>query len=149
MKTTLRSFLTRALPVALLAIAAAFSVTPALAADPAPSDVNGTWTWSVPGRNGGPDRKSTLKIKADGSKLTGKVESPGRGGQTNETAIEDGKISGADVSFKVVREFNGNKMTAVYQGKLSGDSIKGKVEIDRDGQKQSRDWEAKRETGKK
>src|SRR5437762_11474210 len=72
---------------------------------------DGTWTWTVPGRNGGADRKSTLKLKSEGDKLTGKVSAPGRGGQTSETEIADGKVSGDEVSFTVTREFNGNKMT--------------------------------------
>jgi hypothetical protein len=109
---------------------------------------DGTWTWTVPGRNGGADRKSTLKLKTEGDKLTGKVSAPGRGGQVNETEIADGKVKGDEVSFTVTREFNGNKMTQKYNGKLSGDTIKGKVEFERNGEAQSRDWEAKRETEK-
>ena len=42
----------------------------------------GTWTWTQPGRNGGPDRKSTLKLKVDGDKVTGTISAPGRGGPT-------------------------------------------------------------------
>ncbi len=107
---------------------------------------DGTWTWTVPGRNGGADRKNTLSLKTDGDKLTGKVSAPGRGGQTAETEIADGKVKGDEVSFTVTREFNGNKMVQKYNGKLSGDTIKGKVEFERNGEAQSRDWEAKRET---
>jgi len=114
------------------------------------ADVNGTWTWSVPGRNGGEARTTTLKLKADGDKLTGTVSAPGRqGAAARETTIEDGKIKGEDVSFTVTREFGGNKMVQKYSGKLSGDSIKGKMEFDRNGEAQSRDWEAKRGSEKK
>ncbi|MEY2409848.1 MAG: hypothetical protein QOF48_2518 [Verrucomicrobiota bacterium] len=112
------------------------------------ADPSGTWTWSTPGRNGGEPRKSTLKLKAEGDKLTGSVSAPGRQGAAVDTNIEDGKVKGDEISFAVTREFNGNKMTAKYSGKVSGDSIKGKIETDRNGQAQSRDWEAKRE-GKK
>jgi hypothetical protein len=114
------------------------------------ADPNGTWTWSVPGRNGGPDRVSTLKLKVDGDKVTGTLSTPGRGGGApTETAIEDGKIKGDEVSFTVTREFNGNKFVTKYNGKLSGDSIKGKMSMDRNGQATDRDWEAKRGTEKK
>jgi hypothetical protein len=108
----------------------------------------GTWSWTMPGRNGGPDRKMTLKLKAEGEKLTGKLISPARQNQSqpNETEIKDGKIKGDEVSFTVVREFNGNTMTTKYNGKVSADSIKGKVEFGRDGNTQERDWEAKRQT---
>lgn len=113
------------------------------------ADPTGTWTWTMPGRNGGPDRKSTLKLKLEGEKVTGTLSAPGRGGQSSDVAISEGKIKGDEISFAVTREVNGNKFTAKYNGKISGDSIKGKVETERNGQPQSRDWEAKRETEKK
>ena len=113
------------------------------------ADPTGAWTWTTPGRNGGPDRKSTLKLKVEGDKLTGTLSAPGRGGQSNDSAIADGKLKGDEISFTVVREFGGNKITAKYNGKISGDSIKGKIETERNGQTNSRDWEAKRETEKK
>jgi hypothetical protein len=112
------------------------------------ADASGTWTWSTPGRNGGEPRKSTLKLKVEGDKVTGTISAPGRGGQSSDTAIESGKISGEDISFTVTREFNGNKLVAKYSGKLSGDSIKGKIETERGGNNRSTDWEAKREAGK-
>ncbi len=112
-------------------------------------DPVGTWTWTTPGRNGGPDRKSILKLKPEGDKLTGAISAPGRGGQTSDTDIADCKLNGDEISFTVTRDFNGNKFTAKYHGKLSGDTIKGKVETERNGQPQSRDWEAKREGEKK
>lgn len=104
------------------------------------ADPTGTWKWSFAGQNG-QTRETTLKLKLDSGKLTGTIS--GRGG---ETAIEDAKLTGEDISFKVTRETNnGDKMTIKYAGKLSGDSIKGKTETERDGQPRSRDWEAKRE----
>ena len=47
-------------------------------------------------------------------------------GRNNDTAIEEGKIKGEEVSFQVTREFNGNKMVIKYTGKVSGDTITGK-----------------------
>src|SRR5437899_3681717 len=102
------------------------------------ADPTGTWTWSQPGRSGGPERKSTLKLKLDGDKLTGTLSAPGRGGQNSDADIADGKLKGDEISFTVTREFNGNKVTAKYNGKISGDSIKGKIEVERDGQSNSR-----------
>jgi len=107
--------------------------------------VDGSWTWTTPGRNGGPDRKMTLKLKAEGDKVTGTLTSPSRNGGTSDTKIEDGKLKGGDLSFTVTREFNGNKMVTKYSGKV-GSTIKGKVEFERNGETQSRDWEAKRDT---
>ena|ERR1043166_4068629 len=111
-------------------------------ADDKKADPTGTWKWSFTGQNG-QTRETTLKLKLDGENLTGSIS--GRGG---ETAIQEAKLKGEEISFQVTREFNGNKVTSKYAGKISGDTIKGKVETERNGQPQSRDWEAKREGGK-
>lgn len=112
-------------------------------------DPTGAWTWTTPGRNGGADRKSTLTLKLEGEKLTGKVSSPGRDGQARETEIAEGKIKGDEIKFTVTREANGNKMVSKYAGKVTAEAIKGKIEFERNGETQSRDWEAKRDTTKK
>lgn len=109
------------------------------------ADASGTWSWSTPGRDGGEARKSTLKLKVEGEKVTGTLSAPGRGGQTRDVEISDGKVKGDDISFNIVREVNGNKFTMKYSGKVSADSIKGKIESEREGNTRSRDWEAKRE----
>jgi len=106
--------------------------------------LDGTWGWTMPGRNGGPDRKITLKLQTEGEKVTGTIISPGRQGASNEAKIEDGKFKDGELSFAVTREMNGNKVTSKYKGKLEGETIKGKVEFTRNGETQSRDWEAKR-----
>lgn len=119
-------------------------------------DANGTWTWSQPGRGGdadAPPRKSTLKLKADGEKLTGTLTAPagGRGGgggaEPTPTEISDGKIKGDEIAFSVKREFNGNAIVTKYTGKLDGDKITGKIERPgRDGgEPRSTDWTATRE----
>ena len=82
------------------------------------ADVDGKWVGQIPGRDGAM-QETVVTLKADGEKLSGTIT--GRGG---ETAISDGTIKGADVMFKVVREFNGNKITLAYKGKLAGDEIK-------------------------
>jgi hypothetical protein len=113
-------------------------------ADDKKVDPTGTYIWTMPGRNGGPDRTNTLVLKLDGDKLTGKLTAPGRGGAAGTPVdIADGKLAGADVSFNVVRTYNDNTMTNKYSGTLADGSIKGKVESVRNGEPQSRDWEAK------
>lgn len=133
--------------VALCAILALGFVSSAKAEDTKAGPA-GTWSWTVPSRNGGAERKMTLKLKVEGDKLTGKLTMPGRQGATTETEITEGKVKGDEVSFTVVREFNGNKFTSKYNGKLTGDTIKGKIEFERDGNTNTRDWEAKREADK-
>jgi hypothetical protein len=114
-------------------------------ADGTITDPTGTYIWTMPGRNGGPDRTNTLILKLDGTNLTGQIISPRRGGQTNATEIADAKITGADLSFAVVRTFNDNTFTNQYSGTLTNGAIQGKVEFQRDGETQSRDWSAKKQ----
>ena len=105
----------------------------------------GTWIWVVPARNDGPDRTNTLTLKLEGDKLTGTLSMLRRNGDKIDTAIQDAKVTGEDISFTVVREFNGNTMTSKYSGKLSADTIKGKIDFERDGETQTRDWKATRQ----
>ena len=102
-------------------------------------DATGTWKWSATFNNN--TVESTLKLKQEGEKLTGVYI----GRNNTESPIEEGTIKDNKVSFKVVREFNGNKFTMKYAGTLSGDTITGKSSFDRDGQTMERDWEAKRQ----
>jgi hypothetical protein len=102
-------------------------------------DATGTWKWTA--TFGDKSIDSTVKLKQEGDKLTGVYV----GRNNMETPISDGTVKGNVVSFKVVREFNGNKFESKYSGTLSGDTIKGKMEFQRGGDSQSRDWEAKRQ----
>jgi len=127
------------------AIGALATFAPSAAqADDKKTDASGTYTWTMPGRNGGADMTNTLVLKVEGDAVTGKLSAPGRGGATTDTDITDGKVSGAMVSFSVVRSFNGTSRTNKYSGTLADGAIKGKVEsVNRNGDPQSRDWEAK------
>jgi hypothetical protein len=106
-------------------------------------DPTGTYIWNVPTRNYGPDRTNTLVLKLDGDKLTGNLNASTPGGQITTTKICNGKISGANISFCVVRSFNGNTVTNKYAGTLTDNVINGTMEYERNGEAQSRDWEAK------
>jgi hypothetical protein len=108
------------------------------------ADPTGTWTWTMQGRDGGPGREQSLKLKVEGDKLTGAIVSPARDGGTRETKIENAKITGEEISFDVTREFGGNSMTSKYKGKVSGDTITGKISTERNGETRDRDWTAKR-----
>ncbi len=135
MQRILKSFLPLTICLALL-------ISLAARAEDKKPEITGTWKSSFTNQNG-QVRESVFKLKAEGEKLTGTVS-----GRQNDTAIEQGKIKGEEISFQVTREFNGNKMVFKYTGKVSGDTIKGKFESERDGQPQKRDWEAKREAAK-
>lgn len=81
------------------------------------ADVTGKWTWEQQGRNG--STTQTLTLKMDGSNLTGSLDG-GRG----PTDISNGKVDGNNVSFTIVRSFNGNEMKTDYKGTLDGDTLK-------------------------
>jgi len=82
------------------------------------ADFNGKWTAEVPSRQGG-TTTNTFTFKVDGAKLTGTMTS-----QMGSMDITNGKVDGDNISFDVVREFNGNSFTLSYAGKADGDSIK-------------------------
>ena len=82
------------------------------------ADLAGKWTAKAPGQ-GGADVTFVFKVTDD--KLTGTVTnslSPG------EAEINDGKVSGDEVSFSLKRNINGAETTVVWKGKISGDEIK-------------------------
>lgn len=90
------------------------------------ADITGKWTYEQQGRNGNTQTIS-LDLKADGSTLTGTVTGGmgRRGGGAPEPAqISDGKIDGNTVTFKLVREFNGNQFVTSYKGTVEGDTMK-------------------------
>jgi hypothetical protein len=152
---------------ALVALVMGAVLSLAVAEVRAADKITGTWSWAQQRRGGAggaepaadaPVRKTTLKLKADGEKLTGTIAQPmgGRGGGGGgaaapaPTEISDGKIKGDEISFSVKREFNGNAMVMKYNGKVEGDKITGKIEMPgrNGGDPVSRDWTATRETEK-
>ena len=102
----------------------------ALAVAALAADASGKWTFETQGRNGAVT--NTLTLKQSGDSLTGSLA----GGRGGDVEISDGKVSGDDISFNVVREFQGNKITTKYTGKVSGDSINLTIEGPRGGPQQ-------------
>jgi hypothetical protein len=100
------------------------------------ADVTGKWVANAPGR-GGQTQEITFDFKVSGEQLTGTVTGP-RGA----SEISDGKVSGDEISFSQVREFNGRRMTVLYKGKVSGDEIK--FTRQREGGDQPQEFTAKR-----
>ena len=87
------------------------------------ADVTGKWKAESPGRDGTP-MVTTFNFKVDGEKLTGTVS-----GRQADIAISDGKVSGDDISFVVVRTMGGEERKIQYKGKVSGDEIKMTVQF--------------------
>ncbi len=113
--------------LALIAVLAIFAV----AAD----NITGKWKSETPGRDGNP-MVTTYTFKVDGDKLTGTVS--GRGG---DTPIAEGKVTGDEISFVVVRSMQGNEMKIQYKGKVSGDELKLSSQF---GDRPAREFVAKR-----
>ena len=67
----------------------------------------------------------TYEFKVSGTKLTGTITNPGRGGgDPTVTEISDGKIKKDDTfTFSVTRTMGDNEMTIVYTGKVVGDKL--------------------------
>jgi len=123
--------------MAALTLSFAVLTSPLFAAD---HNLAGTWKASFTTQNG-QTIESTLKLKQDGEKLTGVVI--GRNG--NETPLEDVALAGDQVSFKLTRERNGEKVTTKVAAKVAGDELKGKLESNYGGENRTLDWQAKRE----
>jgi len=129
---------------------AAFFAACVLSAAVFAADPSGTWKWTTQGRGGGggggTPRESTLTLAMKDGKLTGKLTTPGRGGDPMSTEISNASIKGDVISFTIEREFNGNKWVMKYNGKLAGDTITGQAESPgRDGgEAMKREWSAKR-----
>ncbi len=87
------------------------------------ADVSGKWKSEMTTPDG-QTRTSTYAFKVDGGTLTGTVA-----GARGETEIKEGKVSGDEISFVLIRSFNGNEFKTQYTGKISGDEIKFKVEV--------------------
>lgn len=98
-------------------------MTAALAVSAFAADVSGKWatTFKTPD---GQERKSSMTLKADGSKLTGTME-----GRQGSVEIQDGKIDGDNISFSVTRKFQDNEFKMNYKGKVSGDDMKLTIEV--------------------
>lgn len=87
------------------------------------ADLNGKWTAETEGRDG-QKRTTTFNFKTEGGTLTGTVS--GMGGAA-DSKIEEGKITGDEVSFSVTREFQGQSRKQEYKGKIVGEELQLKV----------------------
>ena len=83
------------------------------------ADVTGKWSAQVAGRDG-QAREQVFTFKVDGETLTGTVSGMPGG---SDAEIKDGTVKGDDLSFKVVRSWQGNEVTMLYKGKVSGAEI--------------------------
>jgi hypothetical protein len=112
----------------------------ALASDSADAPkIDGLWKWSFTMPDGY-KVEPRAKLKREGDTLTG--TSRFRSGAP--APIQDGKVNGDTISWSVVREHDGRKVTTRYEGKLKGDTINGTISSDWAGEAKTYSWEAKR-----
>src|SRR3954464_13405553 len=99
------------------------------------ADVSGKWAGDMPGR-GGDTTPTTFTFKAEGAKLTGTMTGP-----QGEIPLQEGKVTGDQISFSTTLDFNGNSVKLVYKGTLAGDQIK--MSREREGSGQPREFTIK------
>lgn len=85
----------------------------ALTVTAAAADIAGKWSGQVPSR--GEAMAATFTFKVDGDKLTGTMTGP-----QGEVALQDGKVSGNQVSFTT----EGGNAKILFQGTVAGNEIK-------------------------
>src|SRR5438128_505337 len=132
----IRAFFPTPVSLAALTLSLAVLNSPLFAAD---HNLAGTWKATFTTQNG-QTIESTLKLKQEGDKVTGKVSVA-----DFELPISEGKIAGNAISFTVAVDRDDLKFTSKYKGTVASDTIKGKIHSDRDGQDHEYDWNATRE----
>ena len=85
------------------------------------ADVTGRWKSEFDTQIG--HLKYIYEFKAEGEKLTGKAIRE-REGETTETEIKEGKLSGNDISFAELVKFQDQAIRIDYKGRIAGDEIK-------------------------
>ena len=100
------------------------------------ADISGKWSGDMPGRGGDP-MATTFTFKADGEKLNGSMTGP-----QGEIPLQEGKVSGNQISFTTTLDFGGNSVKILYKGTVSGNEIK--MTREREGSGQPREFTIKR-----
>jgi hypothetical protein len=84
------------------------------------ADIDGKWTGSIAGPDGGQGFPVSYTFKADGNTLTGTSLGP----DNSQIPLKNGKIDGNNISFSVSFDMGGQEMKMDFKGVLSGDQIK-------------------------
>ncbi len=107
-----------------------------------PAAAGGIWEWTVP-TNGSP-RRYSAHLRQVFQKLHGRVT----GGQ-QDLPVQEGRIKGRAVSFRVQATMGGQPTTVAFSGQVDGDTITGTVDISGGPFAGRREWKATRrkETG--
>jgi hypothetical protein len=71
----------------------------------------------------GQTRQATLTLQVEGDKVSGSLE-----GSLGSAKIEEGQVSGDDISFTLVRQGSSDLITVTYTGKIEGGTMKLKMQ---------------------
>jgi hypothetical protein len=82
------------------------------------ADIAGPWKLTFTTENG-LTREATLDLKVDGDHLSGTLAS-----DRGTARIEEGKVSGNEVSFSLLRRGNGDEISVTYRGKIEDATMK-------------------------
>ena len=82
------------------------------------ADVDGKWSGSFTTPQG--EMQISFNLKADGEKLTGKMEITG----LSPSDIKEGKVAGDKVNFAAEIEFGANIIPLSFTGVLAGEELK-------------------------
>ena len=86
------------------------------------ADVTGKWTTQFDSQVG--VQKYTFELMADGANLAGTAISKIADAEEVRTALTEGKINGAEITFVENLKYQGMDLRIVYKGTVSGDEIK-------------------------
>jgi len=86
------------------------------------ADVAGSWKLAYTTENG-LVREATLDLKLEGGHLSGTLV-----GDRGKAQIEEGNVSGDDISFTLLRKGNNDEIKVTYQGKVEGGTMKLKMQ---------------------
>jgi hypothetical protein len=106
---------------------------PAWLAEPAATDVTGTWLMTVEAPEG--IAHPTILLKQEGEKITGTYR-----GRMGESELS-GTIKGSEIRFSVTLKFQDVSYVVVFSGSVGDDSMKGTARF---GDTGTGDWSAKR-----
>ena len=104
----------------------------------AAGDLTGTWLYSFTTTTG-QILEPKLKFTQDGEQLSGSIFF-----NENEVPISEGRVKDGEISFKVIRDRDGQILSSTYQGKAEGSLIKGKIQSNWSGSEKTNDFEARR-----
>ena len=82
------------------------------------ADAGGVWKLVYTTENG-LKRVSTLDVKMEGDRFTGMISS-----DRGRAPVANGKISGDEIAFDLIRDARYDVVTVHYKGRIEGDTMK-------------------------